>query len=79
MLHYAVPAQKDIPQSSLVMTIEEPEPEIFFVRFEYDDGKPADIDGSEAFYDNFRRQAYQEADIDTIRIIRELSQRGGLH
>lgn len=76
---YEVPAQGDIPASRMSMTIEEPQDEVLFVRFEYDDGKPADIDGSEAFYDNFRRQAYQEADIDTIRIIRELSERGGLH
>ena len=59
---YEVPAQGDIPASRMSMTIEEPQAEVLFVRFEYDDGKPADIDGSEAFYDNFRRQAYQEAD-----------------
>ncbi|MBV8624739.1 MAG: DUF1857 family protein [Herbaspirillum sp.] len=76
---YEVPAQGEIPASRMSMTIEEPETDVLFVRFEYDDGKPEDIDGSEAFYDNFRRSAYQEADIDTIRIIREMTQRGSLH
>lgn len=34
---YDVPAQKDIPASTLVMTIEEPQPNWLHVRFEYDD------------------------------------------
>jgi hypothetical protein len=75
-VHYAVPAQKDIPQSSLMMTIEEPEPEIFFVRFEYDDGTGDSATQEEAFYNDFRRSAYKEADIDTIRIIRQLAEEG---
>ncbi|MFM7524319.1 MAG: DUF1857 domain-containing protein, partial [Betaproteobacteria bacterium] len=32
----------------------------------------------EAFYNDFRREAYKEADIDTIRVIRELAQQGRL-
>ncbi|QJQ03290.1 hypothetical protein RB25_10135 [Herbaspirillum rubrisubalbicans] len=76
---YDVPAQGDIPASRMSMTIEEPQAEVLFVRFEYDDGQPEDAGGAEAFYNDFRRSAYQEADIDTIRIIRELTQRGELH
>lgn len=76
---YAVPAQGDIPASGMSMTIEEPEPEIFFVRFEYDDGAPDNGDPENAFYDQFRRSAYEEADIDTVRIIRELVVKGALH
>src|SRR5690606_31895832 len=33
---YDVPAQKGMPASRLTMTIEEPEPDILFVRFEYE-------------------------------------------
>jgi len=73
-VRYDVPAQGDIPESSLLMTIEEPQPDALFVRFEYDDGK-ADSD-EEAFYNEFRRSAYEEADIDTIRVIRQLAQEG---
>ena len=75
---YHVPPQKDIPASRLTMTIEEPEPDIFFVRFEYDDGASEAEDTTEAFYNDFRRSAYQEADIDTIRVIRELAETGKL-
>lgn len=77
-VHYHVPAQGDIPTSSMSMTIEEPEEGALFVRFEYDDGAPDDVSSEQAFYDQFRRSAYEEADIDTIRIIRELSVRGSI-
>lgn len=75
---YHVPQQKDIPQSSLTMTIEEPEPEVLFVRFEYDDGASEQADAENAFYDEFRRSAYVESDIDTIRTIREMAEDGRL-
>ncbi|MEY4207997.1 MAG: hypothetical protein RLZZ20_1149 [Pseudomonadota bacterium] len=77
-VHYHVPEQEDIPTSDLTMTVEEPHPGALFVRFEYDDHQP-DIDGDEAaFYNGFRREAYKEADIDTIRMIRQLAAEGQL-
>lgn len=75
---YDVPPQKDIPQSRLTVTIEEPQPEVLFVRFEYDDGAGEQADAANAFYDDFRRSAYKESDIDTIRTIREMAQAGRL-
>lgn len=75
-VHYAVPAQEDIPASSLVVTIEEPQPGALFVRFEYDSAQSDD--NMDAFYNEFRRSAYQEADIDTIRIIRQFAAEGRL-
>lgn len=75
-VRYDVPAQGEIAASSLVMTIEEPQPGALFVRFEYDDGRNADA--AEAFFDEFRRSAYEEADIDTVRVIRQLAQEGRL-
>jgi hypothetical protein len=75
-VRYDVPAQGDIPPSSLVMTIEEPQPEALFVRFEYDGGQPDD--DLDAFYNAFRRSAYEESDIDTIRVIRQLADEGRL-
>lgn len=75
-VRYEVPAQADIPASSLVMTIEEPQAGALFVRFAYDTG--TSDDDMDAFYNEFRRSAYQEADIDTIRIIRELAEEGQL-
>lgn len=75
---YHVPPQKGIPESSLTMTIEEPEPDILFVRFLYNDGASEQEDTAEAFYNDFRRSAYKESDIDTIRIIREMAETGRL-
>ncbi|WP_211442587.1 SRPBCC family protein [Collimonas humicola] len=80
-VRYQVPKQQDIAGSSLIMTIEEPEQEMLFVRFEYEDDaverQPA-AQAEQEFYDEFRRSAYQEADIDTIRVIRELAAEGKL-
>ena len=76
-VHYHVPEQKDIPMSDLTMTIEEPQEGVLYVRFIYDDHK-ADEDSTQAFYNEFRRSAYQEADIDTIRMVRELAENGAL-
>jgi hypothetical protein len=72
-VHYQVPAQGEIGASNMRMRIEEPEPDALFVRFEYDIDQPADPTGEEEFYNEFRRSAYQAADIDTIRVIRELA------
>lgn len=76
---YEVAAQQEISQSRLCMTIEEPAPERLYVRFQYSDSHSASEDAANAMYDDFRRSAYKEADIDTIRIIRELASRGQLN
>ncbi|GAB3542732.1 SRPBCC family protein [Noviherbaspirillum agri] len=75
---YHVPQQKEIPASQLTMTIEEPQPEIFFVRFEYEDESSEAAGSEEAFYNEFKRSAYQESDIDTIRTIRQMAESGRL-
>lgn len=73
-----VAAQGEISKSSLTMTIEEPQPERLYVRFEYDDNHDAATDEANAMYDEFRRSAYQESDIDTIRMLRSLAEQGRL-
>ncbi|MDR0933809.1 MAG: DUF1857 family protein [Burkholderiaceae bacterium] len=75
-VHIEVPEQGEIPPSALVMTIEEPQPERLFVRFAYEDSSPDE--GPDAFYNDFRRSAWREADIDTIRTIREMVATGRL-
>ncbi|AKU23396.1 DUF1857 family protein [Massilia sp. MB5] len=77
-IRYEVPAQGEISASSLVMSIESPQPEMLFVRFQYDDGHDAATDAANAMYDDFRRSAYVESDIDTIRVLRELIADGRL-
>lgn len=69
-----VPEQPDILASTLEMTIEEPQPDRLFVRFTYEDTAPEE--GPEAFYHDFRRSAWRESDIDTIRLIREMAAQG---
>ena len=76
-VHYEVPAQNEIPPSTLRMSIAEPEPEHLFVRFCYEDSHTAEEDEANEMYDEYRRSAYHEADVDTIRVIRELAE-GGL-
>lgn len=75
-VRYQVPTQQDIPASTLVMSIEEPQPDWLHVRFEYDDGNAEPENSEEAFYNSYRKSAYEEADIDTIRIIRKLAGAG---
>ena len=77
-VRYDVAAQGEITASSLTMTIEAPTEDTLYVRFRYDDGHDAATDQANAMYDEFRKSAYQEADIDTIRIVRELAAAGRL-
>jgi hypothetical protein len=77
-VHYDVPSQQDIPQSSLRMSIEEPVSNTLFVRFVYDNGYTAEQDIENEMYNAYRRSAYEEADVDTIRLIRELAEAGRL-
>ncbi|MES2258747.1 MAG: SRPBCC family protein [Pseudomonadota bacterium] len=76
-VRYEVAAQQDISASSLTMTIE-PHDDTLWVRFEYDDGHDAATDEANAMYDEFRKSAYQESDIDTIRVMRDLAEQGRL-
>lgn len=77
-VEYRVPAQQDIPLSSLHMRIESPQQGVLLVRFEYRDESPDTEGPEENMYNDFRRSAYQEADIDTIRMIRQLAAEGRL-
>lgn len=77
-VRYDVHQQGDISASSLSVTIEAPSEHSLFVRFRYDDGHDAETDAANAMYDEFKKSAYQEADIDTIRILREMAAEGRL-
>ncbi|MEY4931958.1 MAG: hypothetical protein RLZZ403_278 [Pseudomonadota bacterium] len=71
-------ATEQWPQSTLSITIEEPAPELLFLRFIYeypdaDFGQPEDRLVAE-----LRRQAYEQSDIDTVVRIRELAASGEL-
>lgn len=69
----------DWPPGRLVIRIEEPAPEQFFLRFTYElegedeGGRELDLATGE-----LRRQAYARADIDTVGRIRQLAEAGEL-
>lgn len=75
-VHYHVPVQGEVPASTLKMTIESPQHDVLLVRFVYEDNKSDAENAADKMYDDFRKSAYHEADIDTIRIIRELALEG---
>ncbi len=77
-VHYEVPKQLDIEGSHMTMTIEEPQPSAFRVLFSYEDNATDDVSEEEKLYNQFRCSAYEEADNDTIRVIRELAEEGRL-
>jgi hypothetical protein len=62
--------------SSLVVTIEEPGPEVLFVRFRYTTLSRDPVLAGDPDVDAFRRSAYQAADIDTIRRVRQFALEG---
>ena len=64
--------------AQVVEVVGDGEPDVLFVRFEYDDHNSAQETDEESFYNDFRREAYKEADIDTVRMIRQLAQDGQL-
>ena len=77
-VRYEVPAQGDIAESNMTMTIEAPTEGVLWVRFLYDDGNPSADDEMGRMYEDFKKSAYQEADIDTVKILRQLASEGKL-
>jgi len=77
-VRYDTEPTPDTPAATLTMSIEEPGEGALFVRFEYDSGEAAPQGSVEALYDDFRRNAYEQADIDTIARIRQLADEGRL-
>lgn len=65
------------PASRLTITIEEPEPELLFLRFVYESDESGDA-GLDPVVARLREQAYQSADLDTVVRIRALAEQGVL-
>jgi len=77
-VRFEVPAQGEIAESRLSMRIEAPGDAMLLVRFTYDDGNPSAGDDMGKMYEDFKKSAYQEADIDTVKIVRQLAAEGKL-
>jgi len=72
-VRYEIEAAGESPAGTLVMTIEEPEPEQLFLRFDYETLQGDTAAPIDEFYGRFAKQAYVEADIDTVSTIRRLA------
>jgi hypothetical protein len=77
-LRYEVAPQQEISRMSLTVTIETHGANTLYVRFQYEDDHDAATDAANAMYDEYRKSAYQESDIDTIRVLRDLAAQGRL-
>ncbi|MCK9285058.1 MAG: DUF1857 family protein [Rhodocyclaceae bacterium] len=63
----------------LTIRIEEPEPQRLFLRFSYATVFATGHEREDAAYAEFLRQAYEAADIDTVRMIRQFAAADGRH
>ena len=77
-VRYDIEASSEVPGGTLLKTIEEPGPEQLFVRFAYDTRAIEGGPPREAFYDEYVKEAYVEADIDSIMTIRKMIVEGAL-
>lgn len=75
-VRYEIEPSATMPGGTLTMRIEEPQPGELFVRFDYE--LKVQSGRVEDYYNEFRKSAYVEADIDTVRAIRELAEQGWL-
>lgn len=73
---YDVDPTDTSPASTLVMRIEEPEAGRLFVRFTYTNRLAPGQAEVDDFVQAHLKQAYTQADIDTIKVIRDLASQG---
>ncbi len=71
---FDVEPSADVTGARLIIRIEEPRPEELFLRFAYTLQTSADDAVGEL--DEYRKSAYRDADIDTVRMIRQLAATG---
>lgn len=70
-VHYDIVKTDSQPGGSLLMSLEEPQPDDLFVRFRYE-VHYVDALGSDQPYEQLIQQAYHKADLDTVSTIRRL-------
>lgn len=78
MVIYEVEPTASTPASTLSMAIEEPEENHLFVRFIYTRARTEGEPEMDAFYADHLKQAYTQADMDTIQTIRKMAEEGML-
>ena len=66
------------PASRMTIEIEEPQPELLFLRFLYESDEMTGAGELDEVTTALRKQAYQQADLDTVARIRTLAEEGWL-
>ncbi len=72
-IRFETPATDQHGGGKLTIRIEEPEPLRLFLRFVYETVFAAGHETEDEAYAEYLRQAYEAADVDTVRIIRDLA------
>lgn len=62
----------------LTISIEEPQPDALFLRFEYRTGLQESGNDDDGRYAEFVRSAYHQSDLDTLKVIRMIAESGRL-
>ena len=77
-VRYETAATAEHAGGTLTMVIETPGPDALLLRFTYDTTMPAVDASGDDRYAEIVKSAYHEADIDTVRKIREIADTGRL-
>jgi hypothetical protein len=75
-VHFAIQPSAQHAGGELTITIEEPAPAHLFLRFAYVTTLGQGADAEDAAYADYIKAAYQQSDIDCVRIIRTLAAGG---
>src|SRR5574343_1893717 len=77
-VRFEIEANAQHAGGSLTITIEEPEAGALFLRFAYATGFAANPNSEDRAYVDYVKSAYQQSDLDCVRILRTLAAQGSL-
>lgn len=75
-VRFDIEAGENHPGGSLVIHIEEPQPDCLFLRFIYE--TTLEENAEDVAYSEYVKSAYQDSDIETVRVIRAFLARGSV-
>ena len=75
-VRHDIEASAEVPEATLVISIEQPAPAQLFLRFDYETRPLAGAPPVEEVYQGFVKKAYVVADVDSVRMIRQLAAQG---
>ena len=77
-VRHDIEASAEVPGATLIISIEQASDAPLFVRFDYRTRPVAGAPPVEEIYQGFVKKAYVEADVDSVRMIRQLAAQGRL-